>query len=404
MTSHAQIHTLRPGARRALAAALPLAVALCLDAGTAGAAAGTLATNMDTINNFVDVYAIPQGSTDITEYSFNGTWSQTNLMTKTGAPAATPGSPITAYENTVNRDPELFYLSPAPNGASFVSQLYTVFWFPGNITQSTGALPAGPGSGLVGYMDTFLGSDNVFYQGTDGYIHVLVWTSSGGWAEDTSINRTTAAAPSSALTGHLTGNSQELFFIGANRHVYELWRYSPVSDGWHLTDVTEANGAKTLAKTGSPLAGFYDPVAGNDAVFYIGTDKHLHELLFTHSVWQGIDVTAASGTPAPSAGSTLSAHLNTSANSEEVFYEEANHSLGVVFTFSTSTPTWAGYDLFAGQALHAPRAIAASALATDMDSAIGLPLVDELYYFDATGTVREVYSSSNSGGWVSATP
>jgi hypothetical protein len=391
-------HPLRR-ALRCAAAALPAAIALALHANPAAAAAGSLAANMDAVNNEVDVYAIPEGQTSIVEFSFNGSWSSTDLMTAAGAPAATPGSPIAAYENTVNSDPEIFYLTPDSNGGNIVEQMYTTFWFLGNITASSGAQAAGEGSGLVGYMDNNNGSDNVFYQGTDGYIHLMSWTSSGGWVNETSIANKRAAAPGSALTGHATSNSEELFFIGTNRHVYELWRWSLNFDGWHLTDVTEANGAKPLAKAGSPLASFYDPSAGVDAVFYVGTDKHLHEALFANGVWEAVDVTDQSGAPEVGPGSALAAHLNTGANSEEVYYELGNKTIEQVYTFSTSTPSWVGGNTFTGNAAKAKKAVSASALATDMDSVFGTPLVDELYYFDGEGVVNEVYAASNTNGW-----
>ena len=72
-------HPLRR-ALRCAAAALPAAIALALHANPAAAAAGSLAANMDAVNNEVDVYAIPEGQTSIVEFSFNGSWSSTDLI------------------------------------------------------------------------------------------------------------------------------------------------------------------------------------------------------------------------------------------------------------------------------------------------------------------------------------
>ncbi|MGA2191061.1 MAG: hypothetical protein ABSH33_21295, partial [Steroidobacteraceae bacterium] len=338
------------------------------------------------------------------EFSFTGSWSETNLMTATGGPAATPGSPIAAYENTVNSYPEIFYLTPDSSGGNIVEQMYSTFWFLGNITAAASAQPAAAGSDLVGYMDTVNGSDNVFYQGTDGYVHLMSWTSSGGWANETSIANTRAPALGSALSGHMTSNSDELFFIGANKHVYELWRWLVNFDGWHLTDVSKAIDATPHPRAGSPLAGFYDPSAGVDAVFYVGIDQHLYEALFVNGAWEAIDVTAQSGAPDIGPNGTLAAHLNPRANSEEVYYEEDNQTIEQVYTPSTSTPSWSGVNTFTNLAARAKKAVIGSALATDMDSVFGSPVVDELYYFAKNGSVYEVDTLLFPEGWMIGIP
>lgn len=153
---------------------------------------------------------------------------------------------------------------------------------------------AAAGGGLAGFVDPIVGSDNVFYVGTDQHVHLLTRSPGASWTQDPRLVSVPVAASESALTGHMNAQSEEIFYIGADQHVYELWRWSRTFDGWHSTDVTLANGSKPLAAVGSRLPGYYDARARTDAVFYVATDQHVHQLLFSSGTWSGTDVTAAS--------------------------------------------------------------------------------------------------------------
>jgi hypothetical protein len=364
--------------------------------------AGPLASNMDTADKQLQVYTLGTDQNTyynftVDQYAFNGaTWSFTDVGNLAAAPFASLGSPIISYEHTIYDATEAFYLT---SDAQDIEQLWGYNWAPNNLTVLANAQPATVGSRLVGYIDPVAVSDNVFYQGTDQHVHLLTWSEAEGWTEETTLANAPVAAFASALTGHMTAASEEIFFVGNNNHVYELWRWSKKSDGWHLTDVTIANGTKPLAAAGSPLAGFYDPVAGTDAVFYIGTNHHVYELLFSPlSIWSSIDVTGQSGTPDAVDGTMLAAHLNTSANSEEVFFVTGGGALQELWSWSTAVPAWNTYPL---DTAVAPEA--ASPLATDMDS-LTSPSRDEVYYVGTDGVIHEMWSSSDSGGWIPATP
>ncbi|MGB9234058.1 MAG: hypothetical protein WCC04_06560 [Terriglobales bacterium] len=363
--------------------------------------AGPLASNMDSANKQLQVYTLGTDQNThynftVDQFAFNGaTWSSTDLG-NLGAPLASQGSPVISYEYTIYDTTEAFYLT---SDAQDVEQLWGYNWAPNNLTVLANAQPATVGSRLVGYIDPIAVSDNVFYQGTDQHVHLLTWSEAGGWTEDTRLAHAPAAAFASALTGHMTAAAEEIFFVGTNNHVYQLWRWSKNYDGWHVTDVTIANGTKPLAAAGSPLAGFYDPAAGTDAVLYVGTNHHVYELLFSpSSVWSSIDVTGQSGAPNAIDGSMLAAHLNTSANSEEVFFVAGGGPLQELWSWSKTVPAWNTYPL---DTAVAPET--ASPLATDMDS-LTSPSRDEVYYVGTDGSVHEMWSSSDSGGWIAATP
>jgi hypothetical protein len=374
---------------------------------------GALTSNMDTAGNKLQVYHLAQNpqtmNMDINQFAWSGAWASTDVSTLptsvTGnpIPPAVIGSPLLTYENTIYDAPETFYLAANTQGVMQIEQLWGENSNPANLTGS--AQPPTPGSSLAGFIDPILGTDNVFYQGTDQHIHQLSWSPGVPWAEDTRVTSANAptAAFASQLNGHMTPASEELFYVGSNQHVYELWRWSKNYDGWHLTDVTMANGVKPLAAVGSQLAGFWDSSAATDVVLYMSVDQHLHELLFAGSIWRDIDVAGTSGAPAIAVGSAIAAHFNTSAGSEEVYVVNQDQTIEEMWSWPSQTPTWHAQDAFTGNAANAQPANIGTPLVTDMDSVNGT-LSDEVYYVGTDGNVHEVWNSANSGGWHPGTP
>jgi hypothetical protein len=364
--------------------------------------AGALSSNMDTAHNQVRLYNLTnpdlQDDLNVNQLAAIGA-TATNVGARTNVPAASLGSPIINYENTIYNAPEAFYLVPNSAGYQDVEQLWGATWSPTDLISTNNLQPAAAwGSGLAGFIDPIAGTDNVFYQGTDQYVHVLTWSPGVAWAEVSGANAPVAAF-ASALTGHMTASSEELFFEGTNQNIYELWRWSQNFDGWHATDISTSNGAKPAAAVGSPLAGFYDATAGTDAVFYVGANQHVYELLFSPSptfsymdVWSSIDMTNQFGAPLAGPGSMLAAHLNTTANSEEVFYINASGDLEELWSWETATPSWNPATL---NTTYSPEA--GSPLTTDMDS-FASPAWDEVYYVGTDDVVHAMFWSA--AGWL----
>ncbi|MGB6687499.1 MAG: hypothetical protein WBE76_06620 [Terracidiphilus sp.] len=322
-------------------------------------------------------------------YRLEYPWARgrTNRITGPGA-GPSVGSPfgIASYLNTIYGANEVFYLANDPQGGQQVEQLWGATALPMDLTANTVA-PA-PDSSLVGYINPCEPSDNVFYIGTDQHVHLLTWTPLGGWSplDITAKYDTGGNALGGVLIGHLKGNlSEEVFYLEADHHVHELWRWSDCStgtrfDGWHNTDVTIANGGTGPdAAAGSPLAGFFDAKANVDGIFYVGTDQHIHELLFpAQPVWTNIDVTKVSGAPAVPSVTSLAAHVNTIANREEVFYLDANSEIHQLWTSSLTPTLWRNVaNTINAASGGAPRAESGSPLVTDV---ITLENADEVYY------------------------
>jgi len=349
-----------------------------------GQGQGVLASEFDTADSKLEIYFA--SNSNIFEIASGDPWEVFQITGLAGeGPSAAALTGIAAYTNTIYNGNEVFYLTDV-NGNMDVEQLWGSSFSPTNLSAKTDAKPAVAGSNLVGYIDPIVGSDNVFYIGTDKKVHLLLWTPAGGWSSST-VDATAPAAVGTSLSGHMTSNSEEVFYLGSNRHVYELWRHSQNSDGWHLTDVTMANVTKPIAAAGSPLAGFYDSTAGTDSMFYLGTDQHVHELLFsTTGLWSGLDLTKLTGAQEPATNSRLAAHINTNnGGSEEVDFVDTSENVLELWAWSSSQTTW-HVNSFPG------REVAASGtpLSTDMSEGD-----DQIYYIGADDNIFEAIGNVN---------
>jgi hypothetical protein len=143
-------------------------------------------------------------------------------------------------------------------------------------------------------------------------------------------------------------------------------------------------------------------VAGTDAVFYVGTDQNLYELLFSSGAWSPIGLAKANA-PLVGNGSFLSAHLNTAAVSEEVFFVTASGTVEEMWSGSTAVPAWHATNLIPGSAASAIPPNPQSPLATDMDSVTGASN-DELYYVGTDAGVHGLSWSAKSGVWTIIQP
>ena len=120
-----------------------------------------------------------------------------------------------------------------------------------------------------------------------------------------------------ALEGYpLSNDSQHVFFIGTDKFVHEL----DITAGavWVDNDLTTLAGAVPPTVT-SALAGFR---LSNDSkhVFFIGTDNHVYELYFTAGTgWVYNDLTALARAVPPAATSAL-AGFRLSDDSKHVFF------------------------------------------------------------------------------------
>jgi hypothetical protein len=193
-----------------------------------------------------------------------------------------------------------------------VHHLYSdTTWHTDDPTAITNAMLAISGSPLYCFLDPTgkltggIPGQEIFYIGTDNHVHHIFTDTTWHTDDPTAGSLAPLAATGSTLsgffdpTGATTGGipSQSLFFLGTDQHVHHI--YSDTT--WHNDDPSGGAGAQ-LAAIGSPLSAFLD-VTGkttggvpSQAIFYIGTDQHIHHL-YTTTAWHVDDPTFMTTAP-----------------------------------------------------------------------------------------------------------
>jgi len=229
-------------------------------------------------------------------WSPNAPWSSEDV-TVLPSPAAPPvdGTGLSGHLETAcaNQSEEVFYVASDLH----VHELWrwstpTKFdgWHHTDVSLAAGAPLAVVGTALVSFGDSFASTDDVFYLGAGGHIEELKFSCSHSTWSSTDITATYSAPVAisgSALAGHVNNlnsasPSEELYYVGTNDHVYELWAWSLSThfDGWHPSDVSGSIGVPA-AIAGSPLA--VDVSSGQDEVYYIDATNRLSLLAFGSS-------------------------------------------------------------------------------------------------------------------------
>jgi hypothetical protein len=130
--------------------------------------------------------------------------------------------------------------------------------------------------------------------------------------------------PSPAPAPPQSLNQQHVNYIGTDGHVHELW-YSD-SGGWQWNDLTALAKTTMMAASGSALDGYATTYNNQQHVNYLGTDGHVHELVWNSNSgsWQDNDLSglAQSKTskpiPQPASGSPLDGYQTTFNNQQHV--------------------------------------------------------------------------------------
>ena len=338
---------------------------------------GVLTTQNDTSQNqFVIQYMPYNAYPNSFQMIGSASTQETGIGSRPTVGGDSPFRVVRNYNCIYSAD-EIFYVT----NSLHIEQLWGSTGSPTDLTVLTGAEPAATNSALVAYCDLTADTDNVFYIGQDQHVHLLTWSPSPGWttADLTKLSGATAVlAGSGRLTGHMktsTNKSEEVFFIDANNDVHEIWRWSATFDGWHNTNLYSATSPPSVPPiAGSSLAHFYDAVANLDKVVYVGTDQDVHAYIFpATAIWTNTNLTTTAGA-APVGGNVLTAHENTIANSEEVFFVDSSSNIEELWAWSSAPTVWYRTpSLVAG----APSVYPSSVIVADVNSANG---TDDVYY------------------------
>jgi hypothetical protein len=140
-------------------------------------------------------------------------------------------------------DPRVYYLAPAFPEAGQLGQVCELAWGGGawnytDVTTASGGYPAVPvavpGSAVAAIG---IGGPNVFYLSADGHVQQLWYGSSWNHNDLTAASGGVPAVPGSALTLGVGSNeaAPRVYYLGSDKHVHEL-AYG--NGGWHDRDVT----------------------------------------------------------------------------------------------------------------------------------------------------------------------
>jgi hypothetical protein len=225
------------------------------------------------------------------------------------------GSPIEGYRLS-NDSQHVNYIGTDKH----VHELYITAgaaWVDNDLTEKAGAVPPKATSALDGYRLSD-DSQHVFFIGTDNHVYELYITAGAGWIYNdlTALARAVPPNPTSALDGfRLSDDSKHVFFIGTDNHVHEL----QIARGgrWVDNDLTTLAGA-VPPNANSALDGFRLS-DDSEHVNFIGTDSHVHELTHTGAGWVDNDLTTLAGAVLPTPASALDG-FRLSDDSEHVFF------------------------------------------------------------------------------------
>jgi hypothetical protein len=243
-------------------------------------------------------------------FAEGGSWTARDLTgSTTGAPAAAPGSALSAYQ----------WVSPPGQQPAYVRAQVVYLDADGHVHELLSPVPP-------------------FGRGQPPWTHTDLTQQAGA----------PSAAAGSALSGYgwPTGNAKQVVFLDADSHVWEL----SVTPGarWSAADITQLASAP-LASAGSPLSGFAWAAGAAKQVVFLDAAGHAHELLLTlptgvgQPAWQYTDLTRQAGAPQAAAGSALCGYDWPAANSKQVCYLDAD---GHAWELSTTPGApWSAADL-----------------------------------------------------------
>ena len=259
----------------------------------------------------------------IYELWWDGVWHFVDVTAAAGAPTAAPSTAIASQLDRTKGLLEVFYV----DNAQHVHELYqgqpSGAWQHADVQALSNAPLAAPGTPLVSVVNPYSNSIQAAYLDSSGHIdEVYSFNRSSWFASDlTAFSIAPVAATNSSLAMEvdpLTKNV-EIYFLGTDRHVRQLW-WSASAAGWHTSDPTAAAGAPNAA-TGSALASLYDPNSNTVQVDYVGTDQHIHQLSWNGIGWSANDLTAAAtGAPIAATGSSLATNTNFYNSTVELYY------------------------------------------------------------------------------------
>ena len=231
-----------------------------------------------------------------------GAWRQTDLSAITLAPPAVTANALGSWIAAGHQ--HVVYLSSGGHARDLHFPLGGGAWKESDLTAAAGAPPAAAGSALSSWVDHKY--QHVVYLASTGSARELYAPAAGGTWKQTDLTRSSRASPAipgSALSSWVDHKYQHVVYMSADQGLREL--YFPLTGGhWNPTDLTSAVHGPPVA-LGSTVCSWIDQKYQH--VVYVAGDGHVDELYFplAGGRWKQNDLTGSAGAPAAVPGSAM---------------------------------------------------------------------------------------------------
>lgn len=246
-----------------------------------------------TPNQQLHAYYVANFPEDVHQLYYNGTsWSDTDLTTLTGGPAA--GDGISGFN--IGNFQYVFYVG------LFDSHVHELSYVDNWTDQDITALAGGPSASLGSFAAFATKPNNqfhVYYQDTNfnPHLHQLYFNGSL-WSDEDLTSLTNAYCETFWMTGFATGNLQHIlcpgYFQSFPGH-FDMMHIYYNNAIWTYEDITQKADPLSLYG-GTGEAGFAVGTTGE--VYGITDDTHLHQYTYKSGKWKNLDLTSSDGAPA----------------------------------------------------------------------------------------------------------
>jgi hypothetical protein len=280
----------------------------------------------------ISLAALPAFGQQIHQLSYNNSnWADQNLL---GA-QTDPNTGIAAFVTTPNDGPHSYYLASNDH----VHQLFFngVSWSDEDLTTETGAPAAIAKSAVAGF--SVQNFQYVYNIGSDQHLHQLLYNNSA-WADSdlTAITGGPLSSTATQLVAFTTGSpAVHVYYMASDGHIHQT--FNTTGSNWQDQDLTALSGGPS--SNGVWMAGFN--IANFQYVYYVANTGHVHQLLYNNSSWADEDLTALTATPSVAPGSGVAALVIPGSKKLRVYLIANNDH--VLQLSSTNNHVWTSADL-----------------------------------------------------------
>jgi hypothetical protein len=278
----------------------------------------------------ISVSALPSFGQQIHQLSYNGSnWADQNLNGVSAQWA------ISAFFTTPNDQFHVFH------GGLENPQLYQLF----NNGSNWADLDLGPRTDLCFYCGISGFSEAnyqyVFYVGGDLDIHQMLYNNVDWVDTDLTLASGSSATsdPGSNLVAFTTSPALHVYYTSSDSHVHQL--FATNGSNWQDQDLTVLAGGPG-ATPAYGMAGFN--IGNFQYVYYLATNKHLHQLFYNDSSWTDEDLTVLTKTSPTATFANVSALVIPGTKKMRVYFVSGSNG-HIIQLASTNNAKWSSVDL-----------------------------------------------------------